>query len=203
MPGPQEILDGDVPKMVVARRVTYVNVIGGVPVKCPDGHVELEERAVRGFEAFYREYFGSIYSTALGLSRDQGAAEDLTQDAFVSARKDWPRLSGFDRPDLWVRRAVVNRSASRFRRMGRETRALARLDARHMPGDTSSVRDDDVWSAIGQLPKRQAQVVVLVIMQDLHIDDAADILDCGSETVRTHIRRARRRLAELLKEDDE
>ena len=50
----------------------------------------------------------------VALTRDVAAAEDLTQDAFLAALNNSGRIGGYDRPELWVRRVVTNRSVPRF-----------------------------------------------------------------------------------------
>ncbi len=157
---------------------------------------------LRTFDGFYRDHYRSVLQTAVALTRDVAAAEDLTQDAFLAARDSWDRVGGYDRPDLWVRRVVSNRSVSRFRRLTREAAALGRLRRERPLSAEIGVPADEVWQAIASLPRRQAQVVVMVVIQDLPVDDAAAVLGCGAETVRTHLRRGRARLAHLLREED-
>ena len=168
----------------------------------PDSASEfVDATVVADFESFYRSHHHAILRTALALTHDQRAAEDLTQDAFVAARRKWSRIAVYDRPDLWVRRVVINLSVSRLCRTGREAKALLRL--RHRTHLTTELAppDPELWAAIAALPTRQAQVIVLVVVEDLSTADVAQILDCGTETVRTHLRRAKARLAALLKED--
>ena len=158
--------------------------------------------AAGDFDTFYRSHYAMILRTAIGLTGELRAAEDLTQDAFIAARRNWGRVAGYDRPDLWVRRVVVNMSASRLRRLGRETKALLRLRGRELPPAESATPDPELWAAIRALPTRQAQVIVLSVVEDLPAAEVAGILGCGSETVRTHLRRAKARLAELLEEEE-
>lgn len=153
---------------------------------------------VRTFDAFYGEHYRSVLQTAIALTRDVAAAEDLTQEAFLAARTGWDRVGGYDRPDLWVRRVVSNRAVSRWRRLTREAAAVARLRRERPLVAEITEPAGEVWEAIASLPTRQAQVVVLVVVQDLPVDDVAAVLGCGPETVRTHLRRGRARLAELL-----
>ena len=56
----------------------------------------------------------------------------------------------------------------------------------------------DVWRQVRRLPKRQAQVVALYYLEDLTLDDVANILGLSVETVRSHLRRARKTLARRL-----
>ena len=62
---------------------------------------------------------------------------------------------------------------------------------------------DEVWAHVRRLPKRQAAVVALVYVDDLTIEQAAHALGIGVPTAKTHLQRARRTLAERLKEEVE
>jgi RNA polymerase sigma-70 factor (ECF subfamily) len=61
-----------------------------------------------------------------------------------------------------------------------------------------------VLDAVRRLPRRQRQVIALTLLEDRSISETAEILGCGEETVRTHLRRGRRALAATLglPEDD-
>jgi RNA polymerase sigma factor (sigma-70 family) len=55
--------------------------------------------------------------------------------------------------------------------------------------------------AVRQLPGMQRAAVVLCYFEDLPLSEIADILRCSDATVRVHLHRARKRLAELLGEE--
>ena len=184
------------------RRLLVVATIGDrIETTAVTDPAEAELVQTVDFETFYRMNHRVILRTALALTRDLAAAEDLTQDAFMAARKSWARVGGYERPDLWVRRVVLNLSASRLRRAGREAKAMLRLRHRATSHAELVTPDPELWEAIAALSNRQAQVIVLAAVEDLPVADIAEILDCGAESVRTHLRRARTRLAELLHEE--
>ncbi len=157
------------------------------------------------YEAFYRSGVGPLRRLAFARTGDWAFAEDLAQDALADAFRQWERISAYEDPLGWARRAVLNRSASRWRRIASETRAMARLGARG--GDDGAVEPDlgdpELWVAIRSLPRRQQEVVLLLWFEDLSVDEVAHVIGCGGETVRTHWRRARTRLAEALGEIDD
>ena len=71
------------------------------------------------FEDFYaREYLG-VVGLAYALSGSRWGAEDLAQEAFIAAHRDWDRIGLYDKPGAWVRRVVANLSVSSFRLRGR------------------------------------------------------------------------------------
>ena len=49
------------------------------------------------------------------LSGNRWAAEDLAQEAFVRAHRDWNSVEQMDSPNAWVRRVAINLARSRFR----------------------------------------------------------------------------------------
>lgn len=154
-------------------------------------------RAIPSFGEFYAQQYRQVLGLAFMMCGERTAAEELTQDAFTAAFRRWERVSTMDRPDAWIRRVVVNQSVSRFRRLPAETRAVARStrspETREMEPDTVAV-----WAAVRRLPRRQAEVVALVFYADLSHAEVAEVLEIGVETVRTHLKRARTRLAVLL-----
>jgi RNA polymerase sigma-70 factor (ECF subfamily) len=152
------------------------------------------------FEDFFAAEYAAIVRIAAVLTGSVAIAEDLAQDAFVAASLKWDRISTYDDPRAWVRRAVLNRSASRFRRQASEQRALRRL--RRPPAIELPPIRDDVWIAVRRLPRRQVQVLLLTVLDGRTIDDVGQILGCSVNTVRTHLARARARLATELTRSD-
>ena len=154
-------------------------------------------RAAEEFDAFYAREFRPVIGLAFVLSGSRSAAEELTQEAFLVAYRRWDHIGLLDTPGAWVRRAVANRSVSRFRRTTPEAKALLRF---RMPRVVPEFAPEtlDVWDAVRKLPKRQAQTIALHYLHDLQLDEIAAILNCSVETVRTHLKRARSALAERL-----
>ena len=155
------------------------------------------------FEQFFAESAGRTRAVAYALTGNWADAEDLVQDAYAAALRAWSRVVQYDDPAGWVCRVVTNRSVSRWRRLGREARALLRLGARPGPGDPA-LADPTFWRAVQALPVRQREVVALFYVADLPVADVAQRLGCSEGTVKSHLSRARRTLHESLRveEDD-
>jgi RNA polymerase sigma-70 factor (ECF subfamily) len=125
-------------------------------------------------------------------------AEEITQDAFLAAHLSWERIGRYDMPEAWVRRVATNRCISAGRRAITEARLLTRMKRERTPEPSLEEPDAELWAHVRSLPRRQAQVVALTYLEDRSVDDVAEILGCGPETVRTHLRRARAALAHTL-----
>ncbi|HSM01004.1 MAG TPA: SigE family RNA polymerase sigma factor [Acidimicrobiia bacterium] len=155
-------------------------------------------RALSDFEAFYRSEYRPVVGLAYALSGSRIAAEDIAQDAFLAAHRDWDRVGFYDRPEAWVRRVVANLSVSIFRMKVREAAALARLKPRDDYLPRLPAEDAHFWKEVRALPRRQAQVIALHYLEDRPVADIAWILGCSPSTVKVHLHKGRETLAERL-----
>ncbi len=169
--------------------------------------LERSERVIRpvpeAFEDFYvREYLG-VVGLAYALSGSRSGSEDLAQEAFMAAHRDWDRIGLYDKPGAWVRRVVANLSVSAFRRRAVEAKALARIAfGREEPLPDLAEGDPEFWAAIRSLPRRQAQVLALHYLEDRSIVEVAEILDVTPGTVKRHLHDGRQALARRLRSEE-
>jgi RNA polymerase sigma-70 factor (ECF subfamily) len=152
------------------------------------------------FDRFYESQYATVTRLAYSLCGSLAVAEELAQEAFVAAHSRWRRISLFDRPDLWVRRVVINRSLSYRRRLASERSALERVSQAPASSHEPVLVDDEVWQALRSLSDRQTEVLALVYVEDRPIAEVAEILRLGEETIRTHLKRGRAALATRLGE---
>ena len=64
----------------------------------------------------YRDEWGQVVATLIGLTRDWDLAEDCAQDAFATALTTWPRDGIPSRPGAWLTNTARNRATDRLRR---------------------------------------------------------------------------------------
>jgi RNA polymerase sigma factor (sigma-70 family) len=161
-----------------------------------------EPRAARhpgSFDHFYLQEYPRVVKLAYALSGSRTSAEDIAQEAFLRAYRDWDRVGSYEHQAAWVRRVAANLATSGLRRRLLEARALARLAARREPAlDPLPADNTDFWRAVRALPHRQAHAVALYYLEDLSIQQTAAVLDCAEGTVRAHLAKARRGLARRL-----
>ena len=164
-------------------------------------------RGPLGFDEFFTEQAPGILALLLTLTGDRGQAEDLTQEAFVKAYREWGRISGYDKPGAWVRRVAINAATSAGRRRSNEGRALRRVWVRtrdDVAPDAADLADDSAafWGLVRTLPRQQAAAIALHYLDDASIVDIAEALGCAEPTAKVHLHRGRAALARLLDEDD-
>jgi RNA polymerase sigma-70 factor, ECF subfamily len=159
-----------------------------------------EERAwVRGaqagsasdLEALFRHHWPGAYRAAYLVVHDAAAAEDIAQEAFLSAIR---ALDTFDRRrpfGPWLHRIVVNRAIdwTRARTLRREVgdEQLAVTPARPEPPPDDL--NAETMSALAALAPDHRAVVVLRYVLDYSPGEIADLLELPRGTVNSRLRR--------------
>ena len=144
------------------------------------------------FEIFARTQLPGLLRYSVMLTGDRELAADLVQDVLVKAYRQWPRISGTDRPDRYAMRMVTNQFLSWRRSRAARSIALAELpddaDGEHF--ETTHAVRDEMWRRLARLPKRQRAVLVLRYYQQLTDAEIAEVLGCTAVTVRGYAHRA-------------
>ena len=78
-------------------------------------------------DAAYRDEWGQVVATLIGLTGDWDLAEDCTQDAFAAALATWPRDGVPHRPGGWLTTTARNRATDRLRRAAAGAAKLGQL----------------------------------------------------------------------------
>jgi RNA polymerase sigma-70 factor (sigma-E family) len=150
------------------------------------------------FEQFFRAQYRPMVALGAWLTGDSATGEDLAQEALGSAHRRWSEVAGYDRPEAFVRRTMINLASNERRRRGRERAALGRLSPTGDASSPEASQPDPVWAEVAALPMQQRAAVALRYLHDLTTADIADALGCSEATVRVHLHRAHHRLAERL-----
>ncbi len=152
------------------------------------------------FEGFYQREYLRVVALAYAISGDRSSAEDIAQDAFIAAHRHWDRIGRFDAPGAWVRRVATNGAISRRRRSGSESKALGRVahDQHVVVSNELTAETAELWDAVRQLPKRQAQAIALTYLEGYAPAEVAAILECRTTTAKTHLKRAKQNLGRRL-----
>jgi len=162
--------------------------------RSPDGGLDA------AFAAFADRRARHHLRTAVLLTGDWHAAEDLVQTCLVKLYRVWGRLDTAVDPDSYLRRTMINTYRSWWRvRWRREVPVAAVLDhAIEVDGQDRHALAETVRRALGTLPARQRAALVLRFFEDLPEAQVADLLGCSVGSVKTHTSRGIRRLRELL-----
>jgi RNA polymerase sigma-70 factor (sigma-E family) len=146
------------------------------------------------FASFMEARLPQLIKFGCALTADEHAAADLVQDALERALVRWSRIHGD--PEPYIRRVMVNRSISIWRKFGRER------PVDYLPDQPVEDRghDEALFAALRQLPARQRAVIALRYLEDLTEVETARVLGCAVGTVKSHSSSALARLRTLLEE---
>lgn len=152
------------------------------------------------FRLFYETTAKEIYGFAYLLAGDQG--EDFAAEAYSRALARWSDVSGYERPDAWVRRVIVNLLVSRARREKVQQLFLQRTRKELMENDQVDNAEDRLLlqQALRELSPKQRAVVVLRYWSDLSLKETARAMGCSMSSVNAHLGRARSKLQSVLGE---
>lgn len=155
--------------------------------------------ATETFDGFYRRELPGLVALAVALA-GPASADDIAQEAMLTAYRRWEAVSRLDLPVAWVRRVCANLAVSTLRRRGAGARALLRLGARPQRTVELAPEPDAFWAEVRGLPRRQAQAVALAYVYEMGVADIAATLGVAEGTVKTHLFRGRAALAVRLGE---
>jgi RNA polymerase sigma-70 factor (ECF subfamily) len=147
------------------------------------------------FETFFRTEYASVVRSVAPFVGT--LAEDVTQEAFVAAYRQWERVRLLDAPRAWVC-LVARRAAWRMRtrdraRSQREPAAFRSSDA--APGTEEQL---DLSDAIRSLSSRQRAAIRLHYLADLPVQRVASMLGASETATKVSMHRARAQLAGAL-----
>jgi RNA polymerase sigma-70 factor (ECF subfamily) len=149
---------------------------------------------------------------ALSLTHDEADADDLVQETFLRAYRSWDQYRPGSECRGWLfticRNAYLNNRARAQREVELD---LPELEARQAAAVHDGVRNgplEDTWlradlapairRALADLPEVLRSAVILVDLQDLKYEAAAEVLGVPVGTVRSRLFRGRRQLQDAL-----
>ena len=148
------------------------------------------------FEAFYRENLARIVRACLLVTLDRAAAEDIAQEAFVRTWSRWSAIHGPDHAGGFVFKTAMRLCRRRTKAPALSERAASRDEAEATAART------DAFAALGRLPLRQRQAVVLRDWAGFETSEVARMIGARESTVRVHLARGRATLREALKVEE-
>ena len=154
----------------------------------------------------------ALYGVALRMTKSEGDAEDLVQDAILRAYRFWDGFETGSNCRAWLTRILTNVFRNRYRERAREQEILGQAEVSSAnlgqfqgtaPRDAESalfgrMLSRDVEKALETLPPEFRLPVILADLEDLSYKEIADIMECPAGTVMSRLYRGRRMLQKQL-----
>ncbi|HEV8564823.1 MAG TPA: sigma-70 family RNA polymerase sigma factor [Actinomycetota bacterium] len=152
------------------------------------------DERVHDFERLFREDGPGLWRTIYAFT---GGRRDVAEEAVAEAfARAIARAGGIRDPLPWIYRTA-------FRLAAEELRLERRSSGSAPEGVLDPPEVGDLMNALRQLSPNQRAAVVLRYEADLPVEQVARRMGTAAPTVRVHLYRARKRLRELLRDDDE
>lgn len=173
-----------------------------------DMHRELIDACIRGehtaFHQLYKLYSRAMYNAVLRIVKDKQEAEDILQEAFISAFEKIHTYKGDSTFGAWLKRIALNKAINNLRK-----RHLQLISLKEAPPDIAEERDEteeydikEIKKAIAGLPDGYRVVITLYLIEGYDHNEIADILNISVSTSKSQFNRAKKKLRSLLKQKE-
>lgn len=148
----------------------------------------------------------ALRAFALSLTRNRATADDMMQDTVLKAWSNMDKFTPGTNMRAWLFTILRNNFYSSRRKLNREV-----ADVDNVFSDTMSVKPDhdgrlqmmDFKAAFDQLPDEQREALILVGASGFSYEDAGEMCGVATGTMKSRVNRARTKLTELLKLDED
>jgi RNA polymerase sigma-70 factor (sigma-E family) len=164
---------------------------------------EVRDSAEAAVAALYQASAVGLIRLAFVMLGDLESAEDVVQEAFCGLYRQWGRLKDAERATFYLRTSVLNGCRSALRRRILRRRVLPEQPPAVVSAEAvvvSGEEREEVFRAVGKLPHRQREALVLRFYLDLSDDEIARIMGIRPSTVRSTMVRALDALGRVLQE---
>ena len=158
----------------------------------------------KAFATLVEAHYGMVHGLAYGKTHDWQAAEDLTQDTFMTAWKNLDRLRHAPAFLVWLRRIARNLSLNwirteEYRRKLAEREVSARPADRAVREDPAAITArreclDQVGEGLRTLSSKLRDAMVLYYIEGQSAADAAEMLGISTDTMKKRLRLGREKL---------
>ncbi|MBM3420251.1 MAG: sigma-70 family RNA polymerase sigma factor [Bacteroidetes bacterium] len=154
----------------------------------------------------YKLYFKAMYNTSLRIVNDTLEAEDIMQEAFLSAFEKIGTYSGAVSFGAWLKRIVINKSLDYLNKKKVIFEEIEKHGELHDDSgeeiESKQIfenRLEKVKEAIERLPEGYKVILNLYMIEGYDHDEIGDILKISSSTSRSQLSRAKQKLVAELR----
>jgi len=158
------------------------------------------------------EYAGMVAAAVASQGVERGDVEDVAQTALVNAYRGIATFRGDAKLSSWLYRIAINAARAHLKTLGRRLdkhSVEAAMESGVYPVDDGAgrqfhgaLRNRALNAALARLKPLQREALLLYYMDQRSYEEISETLRININTVRTHIRRGKLRLAEMLDETD-
>jgi len=147
----------------------------------------------------FRELVGQhqsmVFSIALRICRDRGAAEEIAQDVFLELHRNLRKLKSAEHVENWLRRVSTHRTLDWLRKRKTDPQRDAEefdetWERAGWFGGASSRVGSQLEALVQSLPETQRVVIVMRYQEEMTAEEIAEMLRVPVATVKSQLQRA-------------
>ncbi len=150
----------------------------------------------------YNDYHKAMYNTAYRILKDEFEAEDLIQEAFLTAFTKLNTFKGDVTFGAWLKRIVINKSITQLKKSNRYNEVKMEIIPNPEEEETtvnySSLTIKEVMNSLLNLKENYRVILTLNLIEGYDYEEISQILNYTNENVRTTISRAKKKLKQVL-----
>ncbi len=145
-----------------------------------------------------------MYNVSLRIVNDGMEAEDVMQEAFLSAFKKMDSYKGEVSFGAWLKKIVVNRSLDYLKKRKVQFEEINERTAQisDYQMETKEVDVQKIKNAMQDLPDGYRVVLSLYLIEGYDHDEISQILEISNSSSRTQLLRAKNKLRTILKDKE-
>lgn len=152
----------------------------------------------------YKAYYKAMYNAALRILRDEFEAEDIMQEAFLTAFTKLHMFKGEVTFGAWLKRIVINKSLTQLKKNSRyeevKMDVVPDQEVLEEKIEYDQLKTSDVMKVINSLKQNYQIALTLNLIEGYDYEEIAQIMGYTNENVRTTISRAKKKLKNILLE---
>ena len=161
---------------------------------------ESKKGSDQAFEDLINIYKVYLYKMAFIYTKNEHDALDIYQETVYKAYLNIDKLKDSSYFKTWITRILINNVNMKNRHVNR----FRDVEVEDYIGEIeySSIEEKiDLYDAIDLLEEKYKTPIILQYFQDLTISQISKVMDCNENTVKSYIRRGKKKLYDLLKEE--
>jgi len=152
----------------------------------------------------HRDHYPRMWSSVQRILNNPTLADDVVQEAFIKAHRDIKRFEGNSQLGTWLYRIAVNQTLDTIRKKQRTERWLSFLapmadeenqpivpEGNVAPASSTGLENADlrdaIFAAMGELSAEHRAVVQLRLVDEMSLEETAQILRCKPGTVNSRL----------------
>ena len=150
----------------------------------------------------YKCYYKAMYNVAYRILKNEFEAEDLMQEAFLTAFTKMKMYKGEVTFGAWLKRIVINKSLTQLKKNNRYQEVKMEVvtddDVEEETIDYRGFKASTVLNCLQNLKENYRVVLNLHLIEGYDYEEISQILEYTNENVRTTVSRAKKKLKQVL-----